>query len=78
MQSRYDAQQIAGTMRDYNVAAHRIVHVDALGLARLPRTRRETVWFARERTHRTQVDHVAGELRGEQLLYVGADLCEEG
>ncbi len=54
--------------------ADRIHDVDALGLAQLPRPRRERPGPVRQRADRTQVDHVGRQLRHHAALEVGGDL----
>ncbi len=52
----------------------RIHHIDALGLAQLPRPRIERIRLGRQRPHRAQVDHVARQFRRQRLLEIGRNL----
>ena len=59
---------------DDDVGADGVQDVDRFGSPQLPGARDEGVGLRRQRADRADVDHVAGELAGEHLLDVGADL----
>src|SRR5690606_24665308 len=62
------------TAVDADIRAHRIECVDALGLAELPRPRREGVRLRGQRPNRAEIVDVAGKLAVERLFEVGDNL----
>jgi len=75
VQPRHDAHHLGPAAVHPDVCPQRVRHVDALGGLELPGARREGGGLGGERAHGAEVDDVAGELAGEQLLDVGADLA---
>ena len=56
------------------MAAHRVHHVDGLGLGELPGPGVEGVGLGGQRADRAEIDDIARQFRGERLLDIGADL----
>ena len=74
MMSRQNPQHFAGSMRDDDVAAERVHHVDTFGFSRLPGSGFERIRLRRQRPNRTQIDHVAAQFAGEKFFHVGPNL----
>ena len=58
----------------HQVRAGRIVRADRLAPRQLPSAGAVTKWLARERAHRADVDHVAGQFGVDRLAQEGFDL----
>ena len=72
--ARQDAHDFAAARVDPDRRADRVHHVDRLGLAELPRPRRERIGLGGQRPDRAQVDHVALQLGRHRVFEVGGDL----
>ena len=59
VQARQNAQHFRPARIDADVGADRVQHVDAVGLAQLPRTRDESVRLRGQRADRAEIDDIA-------------------
>ena len=74
VEARQNPHHLAAAGIDADGGAHRIHHVDRLGLAEFPRPRRKRVGFRGQRSHRADIDQIALQLRGQRAFKVGGDL----
>ena len=74
MHARQDAQHGGPARIDADIRADRIHHIDGLGLFQLPGPRIEGVGFGGQGADRAEIDHIAGEFRGDGLFQIGGDL----
>ena len=72
--ARHAAQQVAAADVMEQVAAQRVVVAQRRPRGQLPRARLEAEHLVGQRAHRADVDDVAGQLGGQRLAVVGADL----
>ncbi len=72
--ARHRAQHFAATHVQEQVRAHRIVVTQRLACGQFPRTGAELEHLVGQRADRADVDDVAGQLGGQRLAVVGADL----
>ena len=72
--ARQDAHHLASARIDADSAAERVHRVDRRRLGQLPGPRHEGVGLGRQRAHRAEIDHVAGQVRQHALLEIGGDL----
>src|SRR4029077_20577934 len=62
--AREGAHDAAEARVDAEVAPHRTLRANRIGVAEIPRPRPEAVGFAREGAYRTDLRRVAGKIRG--------------
>ncbi len=72
--TRHGAQHFAATHVQEQVGTHRVVVTQRLACGQFPRTCLELEYLVGQRTDRAHVDDVAGQLGGQGLAVVGADL----
>ncbi len=74
VEARQHAHHRLAARIDADIAAHRVEHVDGLGLGELPRPRDERIRLRRQRPDGAEVDDIGGKLRGQRFFEVGDDL----
>ena len=74
VEARQHAHHLRPARIDADVAALRVHHVDAFGLAQFPGPGVEGVGLGGQRADRAEIDHIAGKFAGERLFQIGGDL----
>ena len=72
--ARQDPHHLAAAGIDPDRRTDAVHDVDRLGLAELPRPRRERIGLRGQRADRADVDEIALQFRGQRLFQIGRDL----
>ena len=73
MIARHDTHGFAAAHIDTNIAAHRIHHINSLGLAQLPRARRKGIGPRSQRADRAQINNIARQLAIQRGFQISCD-----
>ena len=74
MSNRQDTEHFTAARIHPNIRTHSIHHIDGLRFTQFPWSRIKRIWFRCQRTDRTHIDQITGQLTGNCFFKIGCDL----